>query len=251
MPETASAPPPARWQKAQAYEQRWWATHRPLRLDYFRGVAELVQADLAPYGVVGPESRVLEIGSGPAGIVTALPGVRRVGTDPLENFFASVEPYRDFRDPAVEYAAVPGEALPFDDGAFTVVVSDNVLDHVADPAAVLAEAYRVLAPGGLVWLRLHVFHRWGRTVRHTLERFEVDHGHPHTFTADALRRLAADAGFEVLRSERGAFGPAWWSELRAGTLKRLAHALLFVTRVDATLVLRRPLAAAATVHRPS
>jgi hypothetical protein len=68
----------------------------------------------------------------------------------------------------------------------------------------------------------------------------VDRGHPHTFTPDTLRALAEAAGFAVLRETRGRYGPAWWDELRAGSLKRLAHAVLFVTRVEAILVLRRP-----------
>ncbi len=241
MPSTVKpsrSAPTARWQKAQAYEQAWWETHRPLRLGYFRHVAAQVEADLAPFGGVGATSRVLEVGSGPAGIVTALPGARRVGVDPLEDFFRTVEAYRSFRDPAVAYAAAQGEALPFEDGSFTVVVSDNVLDHVERPAAVLAEMRRVLAPGGLAWLRVHVYHRWGRRVRQALERFEVDRGHPHTFTPAALRALAEAAGFDVLHEARGAYGPAWRAELTAGSAKRLAHAFLFVTRVEATLVLR-------------
>ena len=239
MPDAAPSAA-ARWQKAQAYERAWWEAHRPPSLDYFRSTAQQVQADLAPFGGVGPASRVLEIGSGPAGLVTALPGARRVGTDPLEGFFRTVEAFRAFRDPTVEYVAVQGEALPFEDGAFTVAVSDNVLDHVEDPARVLAEVRRVLAPGGLVWLRVHVYHGWGRLVRQALERFEVDRGHPHTFTPAALRALAEAAGFAVLHEARGRYGPAWWGELTAGSAKRLAHALLLVTRVEATLVLRRP-----------
>lgn len=41
-----------------------------------------------------------------------------------------------------------GEALPFDAAAFDTVVCTFTLCSVADPAAVLAEARRVLKPGG-------------------------------------------------------------------------------------------------------
>jgi SAM-dependent methyltransferase len=44
------------------------------------------------------------------------------------------------------------EPLPFADGALDRVVSLNVAEHVADPAAHLAECARVLKPGGLLVL---------------------------------------------------------------------------------------------------
>lgn len=46
-----------------------------------------------------------------------------------------------------------GRRLPFDDGAFNVVFSSNVLEHVSDIDGMLAEIRRVLAPGGVA---LHV-----------------------------------------------------------------------------------------------
>ncbi len=41
-----------------------------------------------------------------------------------------------------------GEAIPFADGAFDLVFSFQVLEHVRDPRQVLAESWRVLKPGG-------------------------------------------------------------------------------------------------------
>jgi SAM-dependent methyltransferase len=43
----------------------------------------------------------------------------------------------------------PGEALPFPDESFDIVYSSNVLEHTDDPRRVVAEAFRVLKPGGL------------------------------------------------------------------------------------------------------
>lgn len=47
------------------------------------------------------------------------------------------------------------ENLPFGDGEFDVVICTQVLEHVDDPAQALAEIYRVLAPGGVVFLSTH------------------------------------------------------------------------------------------------
>lgn len=228
-----------RWRKAQSYERAWWNNQGPLRLDYLRNMAVIVEADLAPFGDLGEESRVVEIGSGPAGIVTFLPGSRRCGVEPLEDYFGSVEEYVQFRDPQVEYVAAQGEALPFDDASFDLALSDNVLDHVEDPGRVLAEIHRVLAPGGRCWLRVHSYHTWGRFVRRTIERFEVDHGHPHTFTHKALLRIAQDSGFAVLHDMQDNRVAAWRRDLTAGRRKELAQALLFTNRANSTFVLKR------------
>lgn len=46
----------------------------------------------------------------------------------------------------------PGEPLPFEDGTFNTVVFQEVIEHVADERAILAELTRVLAPGGILLL---------------------------------------------------------------------------------------------------
>jgi len=43
-------------------------------------------------------------------------------------------------------------ALPFGEASFDVVVSTFSAHHWPDPAAGLAELYRVLRPGGVVWI---------------------------------------------------------------------------------------------------
>ena len=68
-------------------------------------------------------------------------------------------------------------ALPFHDNSLDYVVSSHVLEHVANPVAALAEWYRVLRPGGIIYLlvpnRLSTWdrHRPLTTVEHILEDF--------------------------------------------------------------------------------
>jgi SAM-dependent methyltransferase/uncharacterized protein YbaR (Trm112 family) len=45
-----------------------------------------------------------------------------------------------------------GEALPFADAGFDRVVADSMLEHASDQSRVLSEAYRVLRPGGRLFL---------------------------------------------------------------------------------------------------
>jgi SAM-dependent methyltransferase len=51
-----------------------------------------------------------------------------------------------------------GEALPYQDASFDVVFSSNVIEHVNDPAKVMAESLRVLRPGGIMY---HVIPNYG------------------------------------------------------------------------------------------
>src|SRR5581483_7985494 len=65
------------------------------------------------------------------------------------------------------------DALPVADGTFDVVLCTQVLEHVPDPARVVRELRRVVAPGGRVLLSTHgvqVYHpspqdlwRWTHT----------------------------------------------------------------------------------------
>lgn len=78
-----------------------------------------------------------------------------------------------------------GLALPFSSGAFATVLCAQVLEHVPEPAQLVAEAGRVLASGG--HLVLTAPHIWGI------------HEEPHDyfrFTGFGLAHLARQAGLE-------------------------------------------------------
>jgi SAM-dependent methyltransferase len=47
-----------------------------------------------------------------------------------------------------------GESLPFPDESFDIVYSSNVLEHTQVPEQVVAEAFRVLRPGGLFHMEM-------------------------------------------------------------------------------------------------
>jgi ubiquinone/menaquinone biosynthesis C-methylase UbiE len=48
---------------------------------------------------------------------------------------------------------VDAKGLPYADNRFAAVMSNSIVHHVPQPGPVLAEAWRVLAPGGVVFFR--------------------------------------------------------------------------------------------------
>ncbi len=96
--------------------------------------------------------RVLDIGAGPGEsavlAAAAAPEVEVVALDPAWPccLVAAVRALRERVPVRVRRAAA--ERLPVADGWATLVLSVNAFHHWADPRAGLAEARRVLAPGG-------------------------------------------------------------------------------------------------------
>ena len=93
-------------------------------------------------------SHVLEVGSG-TGVFTeriaALPGVAKTdGVDPSPFF---VERARR-RAPHLHFELADGRSLPFEDASYDGVVLATALCHIPGPEVALAEAFRVLRPGG-------------------------------------------------------------------------------------------------------
>lgn len=93
---------------------------------------------------------VLEIGFGTGlNLPHYPPAVRRlVALDPNPGMHALARRHAKHTSLAVEHIEQRGEALPFGDATFDCVVSTFTLCSVADVATTLAEAARVLRPGG-------------------------------------------------------------------------------------------------------
>ena len=82
---------------------------------------------------------------------------------------------------------------PVDDGAADVVLSTETLEHVPDPSAFLAEAFRVLRPGGQLMLTVPFAARWHYVPRDYWR-----------FTPSALTMLLEGVGFgDVFITARG------------------------------------------------
>lgn len=111
-------------------------------------------AVLAALGPVAGR-RVLDAGCGPGFYAEALlaAGADVVGFDASPTMVALAT--RRVGGRAHIDVARLGEALPYDDEAFDLIVCALVIDHVADRRAAFLELYRVLRPGGALVLSTH------------------------------------------------------------------------------------------------
>lgn len=156
-----------------------------------------------------PASRVLDLGCGRGGVMELFwQTVRRsVGLDP------DLTSLREHRT-AMPRVCGLGQALPFAAAQFDVVLGLWVLEHVAQPAHLLAEVRRVLAPGGhFLFLTPNAHHplllanrfSWAfPAVQRVLVPRLYGRAEADTFrvryqanTLPRLRTLAAQAGFTI------------------------------------------------------
>lgn len=105
-----------------------------------------------------------------------------------------------------------GMNLPFADGSFEVVICSEVLEHISNYQAMLAEAKRVLVPGGL--LAVSVPRAWPERICWWLSSayHQVEGGHIRIFRARDLRLEIEHLGFRSFL-QHGAHAlhvPYWW-----------------------------------------
>ena len=154
---------------------------------------------------VPARGRVLEVGCGAGRFLRAVraarPGLVLVGADVSRSALAMLASIAS----DIETRLATPYALPARDGEFDAVLLLDVLEHLEDPAGMLAEIRRVLVPGGV--LHAHVpcegdprsLWRWlpgQRGAGAWKRRFG---GHVQRFRRHELLALIEAAGFEILR----------------------------------------------------
>jgi len=117
----------------------------PVRVAYFREV----MARMRPDGYAGLTALDVGCGGGFLSEDLAETGLRVTGIDPSEGSLGAAAAHAKGSGLRIEYRAGTGENLLFGDGSFDMVFCCDVLEHVEDVSAVIAEIARVLKPGGL------------------------------------------------------------------------------------------------------
>ncbi|HLO28448.1 MAG TPA: bifunctional 2-polyprenyl-6-hydroxyphenol methylase/3-demethylubiquinol 3-O-methyltransferase UbiG [Anaerolineales bacterium] len=135
--------------------QTWWdeneflhllkAMVNPWRVPYFKNVL------IRQYGQDLRQVCLLDIGCG-GGVLTeefAALGCQVTGIDISPRSIAVAQKHAARGGISIDYRVGSGTSLPFEPGSFEAVSCCDVLEHIQDWKQVVAEAARVLLPGGL------------------------------------------------------------------------------------------------------
>jgi SAM-dependent methyltransferase len=182
---------------------RWEREQRPVVARAVRAIRSLVAASpsrsdsSSSSRAVAP--RLLEIGSGFGFFLKA---ARDAGFDVHGLEFSANGRAHARAAFGLDVSDVPFERSGLAASSFDVVCAFYVVEHLADPRAFLLEAARLLAPGGLLFLR------WPHTtpLARLLDALHVRHDlyhapwHLSDFTPSTMERALRDSGFERVRT---------------------------------------------------
>ncbi len=175
--------------QAQAFAANPWVTDE-----------ERIRRLVATAHLTGNE-RVLDIATGPGYIAEAFAGAARevVGVDLTDAMLAIAKERTKERGVSnVSFRAADAENLPFENGAFDVVVCRLALHHLLKPLQVLREMVRVCRAGGTVVVEdIYASEHPERAAYQ--DRWEIlrDPSHVRTLSLSELLLLFRDAGLET------------------------------------------------------
>jgi SAM-dependent methyltransferase len=130
-----------------AFEEHGWGTKEAAHYHALAGRVTSCLADPLLDAVgAGPGKRVLDVATGP-GYVAARAAERDADSVGLD-FSESMLAYARSRSPSVDFVLGNATELPFPDESFAAVTCAFLLLHLGRPEVAVAEAARVLAPGG-------------------------------------------------------------------------------------------------------
>jgi SAM-dependent methyltransferase len=184
---------------------------------------------------------ILDVGAGDGVLLAAVArtSARRVGTDLPDDALEKM----GARGLEAVKTDLESSRLPFDDGTFDVTMCLDVLEHVFDPEALLAEIARVTAPGGRVILAVpnafNVANRAAYALGRHIDVMDVAHRtgamfseHIRFFSEPLLDQMVGAAGLRV--DERRYYFPDELSDPRF-KLARWASKLITVPRLHERL----------------
>lgn len=155
---------------------------------------------------------------------------RVVGVDQLQAVTWAKNQWKN----GIEFIATNLEAPDELNEKFDLVICSDVIEHLADPDALLAWLRRLLAPGGVIILSTP-----DRAVLYGKDFMEPRNPeHVREWTFDEFASYVRRAGFTIEESGhtfamRFSFSRMWISHLRALGIRKMRHCMYFVVTPSA------------------
>ena len=177
------------------YEATWGRGFAAIYDWFLKGSEEAGLTDMRRDLLATASGDVIDIGAGTGVNLELFPDSlgRLVMAEPSPHMAKHLRQRAEDAGRSVEVVEAPAEALPFPDDSFNFAVFTLVLCTVDNPEASLAEAARVLRPGGRLLFLEHVrsespkLARWQDRFERPWHFFAVG-CHPNRDTAAAIRR---------------------------------------------------------------
>jgi ubiquinone/menaquinone biosynthesis C-methylase UbiE len=118
---------------------------------FFRYIENKRVRKLIDAAMISETENVLEVGCGAGHILERIPTGRLYGIDISD---IQIKRAKERLGNRAELVKSPGEKIPYDDKYFDKLLCSEVIEHVLDPAPLLAEMKRVLKDDGILSLSI-------------------------------------------------------------------------------------------------
>jgi ubiquinone/menaquinone biosynthesis C-methylase UbiE len=140
------------------YDATWGRGFAALYDRAFQATEEAGLREMRREVLAGASGRTIDVGAGTGANLELFPArvTELILAEPDPHMVKRLRAKLPVAAPEAQVVEAPAESLPFEDSSFDTVAFTLVLCTVPDPAAALAEAARVLRPGGKLLFLEHV-----------------------------------------------------------------------------------------------
>ena len=188
-----------KWKLAQAIEVKWWnhylrnkdkSTYYSWKKSYWLGFLETIGYKLPDHPI-----KIMDAGSGPAGIFTILDRYEVVAVDPLlEKYKTQLGLFDPADYPYARFVTSTIESIQMDQ-QFDTIFCLNCINHVNSIQSSLRNLFNALKPGGKLILSTDAHN--SNLLKSIFQIIPGDVLHPHQYNIEAYQQFVNNAGFQI------------------------------------------------------